>query len=428
MRYVVFGAVAAATVGLFPAIASATPAPMYQWNGLYGGAQVGYSLGGSAETNVLSPSTNPWRYGSEGASAGLFAGYNHAFGNWVGGVEVEGNRGSLAGHYYDTFYGTGPFYTQDWSTAERVRLGYLANLSTLFYGSIGLAQGDVNFSNGYFAVAGYDALDEAVNGVQVGAGVEAFVTPNLSMRVEGAFTHYSNADVHYNGILYYQEAVDTLAARLGIVYHPGWLGGPTMATASAPTGWSWAGMYVGGQVGAMMLNDPEDYNPGFYIPPYDPSYSMGSQVAGSVGTYAGYNWQMGNIVAGIEAGAELPNLSVPYSTYTYVNHAWSAGVRGRLGFVTAGNTLLYGSVGWTLGHFDYSGYFTSSSYSDDVFTDSGLQIGLGAEAFLTSRLSMRFETVYTQYGTHDILYNADPYWNVSPHTLEARIGLTYHLK
>ncbi len=142
MRFVMHGGLAAAVVLLIPATASAGPAPEYQWSGLYGGAQASYGLGGSAENSVSSPSSNPWRYGSQGASAGLFAGYNQAFGNWVGGVEVEGNRGDLPSHYYDTYYDTGPLYTQDWSTAERVRLGYLANPSTLFYGSIGLAQGN----------------------------------------------------------------------------------------------------------------------------------------------------------------------------------------------------------------------------------------------------------------------------------------------
>lgn len=401
------------------------PATAYQWNGLYGGAQVGYGLGGSAESSVGSSSSGAWRYGSEGGFAGLFAGYNHAFGNWVSGFEVEGNVGGLTGHYEDSDYG-GPLYTQDWSTAERVRLGFLANPSTLFYGSVGLAQGNIDLSKGYWAYEGYDAPNQTVNGVQVGAGVEAFVTPNLSVRVEGAFTHYSNAYAYDGSDPEYQEQVNTFAARVGLAYHPGWLGGPTTAVASAPVGRSWAGTYVGGQIGAMMLNDPEDYNPDYYTP-YDPDYAFAAGLSATVGTYAGYNWQMGNVVAGIEVGAELPNLSGPYDGYTYVKHDWSAGVRGRLGVVTAGNTLIYGSVGFTAGHFDYSDYYGSDYYSDTSFTDTGLQIGIGAETFLTSRLSMRFETVYTQYATHDILYEDDPYWNVKPHTLEARFGLTYHL-
>jgi len=427
MRFVMHGVVLAAVGFLIPAIASAGPAPAYQWSGLYGGAQAGYGLGASAENSVSSLISNPWRYGSEGGSAGLFAGYNQVFGNWVGGAEVEANWGNLPGHYYDTSYG-GPLYTQDWSTAERLRLGYLANPSTLFYGSIGLAQGNMDLSDGYWAYYNYGAPNQTVSGVQFGAGVESFVTPNLSLRLEGTYTQYGKAYSYSDGSPYDSEQLDTFAARVGIAYHPGWLGGPTTAAANVPVGPSWAGMYVGGKVGATMLNDPEDNNPD-YETPYDPAFSYASKVSASVGTYAGYNWQMGNIVAGIEAGADLPNVVSPYSTYDYIKHDWSAGVRGRLGIVTAGNTLLYASLGWTVGHFDYSGGFPSgSSYSDAVFTDSGLQIGLGAEAFLTSRLSMRFETIYTQYGTHDILYEGDPYWNVSPRTLEASVGLTYHLK
>jgi outer membrane immunogenic protein len=199
-----------------------------------------------------------------------------------------------------------------------------------------------------------------------------------------------------------------------------------MAAAREPVTRSWAGMYVGGQVGGLMLNSVGDYNPD-YDPPYDPAYSYGSRLSGSAGAYAGYNWQMGNIVAGIEVGAQVANLSAPYSSCTYVKHDWSAGVRGRLGVVTAGNTLLYGSVGVTAGHFDFSGYY-GSGYSDAAFTGTGLQVGVGAEAFLTSRLSMRMETVYTQYGTHDIRSGGNPYWDVTPHVLEARFGLTYHLK
>jgi opacity protein-like surface antigen len=95
--------------------------------------------------------------------------------------------------------------------------------------------------------------------------------------------------------------------------------------------------------------------------------------------------------------------------------------------VTAGNTLLYASLGWSAGHFDYSKYFSSDyDYSNASFTDNGLQVGVGAEAFLGSQVSMRFETVYTQYATRTILLRGAPYLNVSPHTLEARAGLTYH--
>jgi outer membrane immunogenic protein len=309
MRFLSKSAAAAAVgVGLLaPLPAIAGPSPAYQWSGLYGGAQVGYELGGSATADVGTPIVDQWRIGSEGAFGGLFAGYNYAFGNWVGGLEVEGNWGALNGHYYDTEYGIGPLYAQDWSAAERIRLGFLANPSTLFYGSIGLAQGGFDLSRGaWIKLRDYDGANQTLNGVQIGGGVEAFVTPNVSARVEGAYTYYGNGYAHYLGTDVYVDqtvGLDTFAARVGITYHPGWLGGSTTPVTIASVGRSWAGLYAGGQLGAIMLNDPGDY-----LPSSDPEYAFASKVSGEAGAYAGYNWQTGNLVAGIEVGAEFSGL------------------------------------------------------------------------------------------------------------------------
>jgi len=411
-----------------PVCALATPAPAYQWSGAYIGAQVGYGM--SADDETYATGLYHYRYQAQGGSAGVFAGYNHILaGNWLAGVEVEGNGNSFISHYYDSYYG-GNYYTQGWSLAARLRLGFLASPSTLFYGSIGVASGNLDYSKGYWAYynsTGYSSPNATVTGVQFGAGVETFITPQVSVRAEGIFTHYGTEQITDLGNPYISSiALDTLVARVGISYHPGWLGQPA-AEMPAPVRGTWSGSYVGGHLGATMFASAEDYDPA-YSAPYNPAYGVATPVPG-IGVFVGHNWQIGQFVAGVEADGALVNANIPLSsTPNYGTQSWQASVRARVGVVTAQNTLFYALIGAAAGGFDYSNYFTASShYSGATFTGTGLQAGAGAEAFLTPKLSARIEGLYTDYGMHAISYNGGPYWVVNPRTFEARVGLSLHL-
>jgi opacity protein-like surface antigen len=425
MKHPMLGTVVGAAIGLIPAMAAA--APVNQWSGIYVGAQAGYAMGASREYYPTTPDVTQWRAQSEGGGAGVFAGYNLVInGAWLAGLEVEATRESLGAHYYDSYYG-GLYYAHTWSVAGRARLGAFTSPDTLLYASLGVATGDLDYGTGYWGYEGYEGLNHTVAGVQFGAGIETFVNPNLSLRAEGIFTAYRGASISYADSVYYKADFDVLAARVGIAYHPGWLGQPASDVARPPVTRSWAGLYAGIHAGMTTLGSVEDYDPNSAYTPYNPSYGLGAPAA-SGGALVGFNWQSGSYLLGIEADGSLRDSAIPSTIYVRARNTWEAAVRARVGFVTGGNTLLYGTVGLAVGDFDYSKYWNPPSYSGSKFIASGLQLGVGAETFLSQRISARVDGLYTDYGEHQILQSGSPYWIVRPRTLEARVGLTYHLK
>ncbi len=405
------------------AVPAAADQPVYQWSGFYVGGQAGYAMADVREGYHVAPGVAYWNRGAEGASAGVFLGYNHLAGNWLGGVEIEGNWSDLADAYYTDLNGQ-PYYRANSSAAARMRFGFLPSASTLLYGSVGVARTTFDYSHGFWS--GGSRLAVSPIGLQLGAGIESFLNPHLSVRAEGVFTHHVTNTLTYSGNPYWDVTPDTLVARLGVAYHPGWLGEPQAeAPTSEPAVYSWSGLYAGIHGGAAAAHRFDSFLP----PPAPPDvYRDMSSSSGVVGAHAGVNWQTGNLVAGIEAEGSLVNQVSRNSAIVWGTQTWTAAVRARLGVVAMNNTLFYATVGWAAGHFDYSQVFSSPLQTEAVFTTGGLQFGAGAEAFVMPKLSVRVEGLYTTYDSHTILYLGNPYWKAESHSLEARVGVTYHLR
>lgn len=153
-----------------------------------------------------------------------------------------------------------------------------------------------------------------------------------------------------------------------------WGGGP-YAVAN-----SWAGPYVGGTLGFVQANASASIN--------DPTFGTisasgsGSQIA--VGALAGYNWQHGNQVFGIETDLDLP------SGWDYFGT-----LRGRYG-VVSGNWLYYGTAGLS---FAGSGGASGYGYSYGGYSNVGFVVGGGAETKINDRVTAGVEGLY--YGLMD---------------------------
>lgn len=142
---------------------------------------------------------------------------------------------------------------------------------------------------------------------------------------------------------------------------------PFKAPPPAVAAWSWSGFYVGGHGGygwghdaQTDINDPFFFGkvPGFVgFTGFDPKGALG-------GLHAGFNWQSGAVVAGLEGdlsftdikGSSLNSASaVTTFSANSVTAAHSGAFdllgsgRGRLGYVVSPNVLLYGTGGlaWT---------------------------------------------------------------------------------
>ena len=140
---------------------------------------------------------------------------------------------------------------------------------------------------------------------------------------------------------------------------------------------NWAGPYVGGTLGFVDANATVSINGGGF-----PMSVSGSGSQFGIGLIAGYNWQSGNQVFGLETDIDLP------SGFDYFGT-----LRGRYG-VLNGNWLYYGTAGLSFTSASGSGY---AGYSG--FSGLGYIVGAGAETKINSRVTAGFEALY--YGFMD---------------------------
>ena len=152
-------------------------------------------------------------------SGGIGVGYDQQFGNWVGGISVDGSLTSLrAEHRFSQidpnpnplFNGVSTNTTYqtdiDWYATAQLRLGYLFNEDTLFYGTGGVAIGDVTnrFSlailpNGAGQFGPYSSPDWGTSGTEtgfvIGAGVERKLTENLSLTFNVEYVDLADVNI-----------------------------------------------------------------------------------------------------------------------------------------------------------------------------------------------------------------------------------------
>jgi outer membrane immunogenic protein len=199
-----------------------------------------------------------------------------------------------------------------------------------------------------------------------------------------------------------------------------------------PLMWNWTGFYVGGTVGgAWGTFDPTTstvFNPAGYpvfagVPAnVGVLNAMGLQSLKpsgfTGGAEAGYNWQAGNIVFGVEADIESFRLGgnavgtaaiagvAPPSTFTLVstaNSSWLFTARPRVG-IANNNWLFYATGGLAVTNlsamFTFTDNFFGSTESGIISnTRVGYTVGGGIEAGLWDRWTVKAEYLYVNFGT-----------------------------
>lgn len=173
------------------------------------------------------------------------------------------------------------------------------------------------------------------------------------------------------------------------------------------------------------------------------------------GSQAGYNWQSGNWVAGVEGDLEYLHLNgasanyvplAPFSTATavintYGNTNWLATARPRVGWAS-GNWLFYATGGVAVTSFkdDFAlsrvtstgtATYLQSSRLDNLTV--GYALGGGIETSIADRLSVKAEYLHVGFGRSSASQSVttDPaQFTVQSANLSAnivRVGLNYHL-
>lgn len=153
-------------------------------------------------------------------------------------------------------------------------------------------------------------------------------------------------------------------------------------TVNQPLANSWIGPYIGGNLG---------YGWG------DVS-NNGAKPSGVLGgLQAGYNWQNGAWVAGIEADLQLNSADDTFAPWKFSN-PWFGTVRGRVGYAF-NSVLLYGTGGLAFGALKAQ----LPSGLSETNTSAGWTIGAGAEFALNQNWSAKVEYLYIDLSEKNFL-------------------------
>lgn len=174
---------------------------------------------------------------------------------------------------------------------------------------------------------------------------------------------------------------------------------------------TWAGFYIG----AMGGYGSEDAG-------------FASMKGGFAGGTAGYNWQQGNIVFGLEADAAWADLSASATAFGVTANSKIRDMgtaRGRLGYAF-GPTLLYvtGGYAWADNRISLSVPGASVSASN---VHSGYTVGAGAEYMIAPKWSVKAEYLYKSFGGETYTFagvGAIPTGTLNIHS--GQVGINYH--
>jgi outer membrane immunogenic protein len=150
----------------------------------------------------------------------------------------------------------------------------------------------------------------------------------------------------------------------------------------------WAGFYVGFNAGGGWADNRFDISTGENLKP----------TGGVFGGQAGYNWQFGSLVVGVEGDFDGADISKTDPFGLNQKTEWLASARGRLGYSFLPNVLVYGTAGAGWGH------TVLSAGGNSVGVDqSGWVAGAGLEYKLWGPLIARGEYLHYDFAKRDVL-------------------------
>ncbi len=149
--------------------------PASDWSGFYIGA-----LGGIQNGDIIDTTPNPnIEYPFDSTNYGVFAGYNHQFNDFVGGVEIDAQMGSLE----SLTLPSGPNLDIDYLVDARARLGFAFD-SVLLYGAGGFTTTKVSTG----------AVTATASGWNAGVGADIAVTDSVIIGGEYIYRDLSGED------------------------------------------------------------------------------------------------------------------------------------------------------------------------------------------------------------------------------------------
>lgn len=185
----------------------------------------------------------------------------------------------------------------------------------------------------------------------------------------------------------------------------------TKAPVAVASVYNWTGFYLGIVGGGAWQADSDPKMKG-----------------GFVGGTAGYNWQTGNVVFGLEADAAWADVSASQTLLgiTASSKTDALGtVRGRIGYAV-NQVLFYGTGGYAWIDNKLSASVPGLTISDSKF-HSGWTVGAGVEAFFAPQWTVKGEYLYRSLGSETYFGNIGvPVASGSLNFHTVQVGVNYH--
>jgi len=185
---------------------------------------------------------------------------------------------------------------------------------------------------------------------------------------------------------------------------------PVEPAAPIPYAFSWTGFYVGANVGYGFAGDDR--------------VGLTSDITGFLGDFgtlensgvfgggqAGYNYQFGNFVLGLEAdiqasgvGDSVNGLSPTIASRAKSDINWFGTIRPRVGFAWD-RALIYATGGVAFGGIDYQFDATDGAlfvHGKDSDTRVGYTLGAGVEYAFTDNWTAKLEYQYVNFGEYKV--------------------------
>jgi outer membrane immunogenic protein len=176
--------------------------------------------------------------------------------------------------------------------------------------------------------------------------------------------------------------------------------------------YNWTGFYLGVNVGGGWSNANSEFSTAGF-----PSFaSVDNHMAGVIaGGQAGYNWQSGAWVFGVEADFQYSGMkggiSAPCPAGICAGLAasfdqkmpWFGTARGRFGYASAG-WLIYATGGYAYTRLESNAFASAGGLAVDIQRDEsrhGWTAGGGIEVAFGGNWSAKVEYLYMDFGTRD---------------------------
>jgi len=197
----------------------------------------------------------------------------------------------------------------------------------------------------------------------------------------------------------------------------------TKAPAMVAPAYNWTGLYIGINGGGAWGKTGWTYVAAGTTADHNTS-------GGLVGGTLGYNWQMNNIVLGLEGDWDWANISgsttCPNPAFTCNSKLTSLGtLRARLGFAAWDRALLYVTGGWAWGNNNINTVSAATGTVGTSTTRSGGTFGLGAEFALWDNWTGKVEWLNYNLGTGTYTVDTALQVNASTKGNLLRAGLNY---